>query len=290
MSSLLVDTLEGPVDIVGKAIKELQNEAKFHSLCGRFSGGKDSIVLRHLCRLAGVPCEFHFSRTSVDPPELLSYISRWHPDVVRHSPTETMFQKIIRKGFPPTRICRYCCQDFKERNVCPKSEQTLTLTGIRKEESRKRRTRSKYELCQLSKGVVFFHPVIDWSEEQIWDFIELERLPYCSLYDEGFTRIGCVGCPMTSSGNMVREFTRWPNFEKAYLWAFERMLEGRHFDRWKTKYDVLEWYIFGIQKQCEQLEGQITFYDAEYYEQFGLPEDNKAVAETVEAARFYLAA
>lgn len=92
---------------------------------------------------------------------------------------------------------------------------------------------------------------MNWSDEQVWDFIRAERIPYCQLYDEeGITRIGCVGCPLASSSKILAEFKRWPQFEKAYLWAFEKMLEGRSFDKWKTKFDVMDWYIYGAEEDC----------------------------------------
>ena len=90
---------------------------------------------------------------------------------------------------------------------------------------------------------------------------------------------------MTSAKNMVREFSRWPNFEKAYLWAFERMLEGRHFDLWKNKYDVMEWYIYGVKKKYGELEGQLSFFEGDYYEQYNLPEAAGTVPDTIEAAK-----
>lgn len=65
-----------------------------------------------------------------------------------------------------------------------------------------------------------------------------------------------------------REFERWPQFEKAYLWAFEKMLEGRSFDKWKNKYDVMEWYIYGVQKKYEELDGQFSFFEHDYFGQF----------------------
>lgn len=61
---------------------------------------------------------------------------------------------------------------------------------------------------------------------------------------------------MTYYKKIIREFRRWPAFEKAYLWSFEKMLEGRQFDRWKTKYDVMEWYIYGVQQRYEELDSQ----------------------------------
>lgn len=269
---LRYDSLFGAEDIVEKAIKEIRALASTgKQLCLRFSGGKDSIVVKRLCELADVPYTARFSRTSVDPPELLKYIKMEHNDVIVENPRITMFQLIIKKGFPPTRLCRYCCQEFKERNVCGRGDGIMTVTGVRKAESPRRKSRSKYESCQADKGVYFFHPIVNWTDEQVWEFIIDEHLPYCQLYDEGMSRIGCVGCPLASSAKIEAEFRRFPKFEKAYLWAFERMLDGRHFDRWKTKYDVMDWYIFGAAAECEDAakNGQFDIFDEDYFDRFG---------------------
>lgn len=244
-------------DYVGKAIKEIRGISQCNTMCVRFSGGKDSVVLKWLFEQAGVPYQARFSRTSVDPPELLKFINKYHPDVIKEDPRISMFKLIVKKGFPPTRVCRYCCSEYKERNTCPTGKNTLTLTGVRKAESVKRRNRGKWETCQRQNGVEFYHPIIDWSDEQLWAVIDDNHIPYCCLYDEGFDRIGCIGCPMTSPKKIKREFRRWPQFEQAYLWAFEHMLEGRQFDRWKTKYDVMDWYIYGVQESYKKRDAEI---------------------------------
>lgn len=266
MSSLVEHNLYGVTDYVDEAIKDIRKNAKLFSLCLRFSGGKDSIVAKRLMQLAGVPFETRFSRSSVDPPEVLKFIKRFHPDVLVEDPRISMFQLIIKKGFPPTRVCRYCCKEYKERNTCPKGDLALTATGVRRQESPKRLGRRSLEYCHSDDRVRFLHPILDWSAEQVWEFIELERLPYPGLYDEGFERIGCVGCPLASEKNIRREFARWPNFEKAYLWAFERMLEGRTFDKWKNKFDVMEWYCGGVHQRYKQLEGQICMFDGDFFD------------------------
>ena len=266
MSSLVVHNLFGVTDYVAEAIKDIRYYARQFSLCLRFSGGKDSIVARRLLEMAGVDFQIRFSRSSVDPPELLAFIRKYHPDVIIEDPRITMFQIIPKKGFPPTRKCRYCCKEFKERNTCPKGDFALTATGVRRQESPKRAARHSMEYCHSDDRVRFFHPILDWSAEQVWEFISLERLPYPSIYDEGFERIGCVGCPLTSAKNIRREFARWPNFEKAYLWAFDKMLEGRTFDKWKNKFDVMEWYIEGVHEKYKQLEGQVSMFDGDFFE------------------------
>lgn len=279
-TSLVEHTLFGREDIVDKAIRELRAVAKGSRYCLRFSGGKDSVVVKRLLDLAKVPYCAKFSRTSVDPPELLGFIRGQHPDVHVEPPRISMYQLIIKKGFPPTRLCRYCCQEFKERNVCGRDRNLLTVTGVRKAESPKRKSRSKYETCQSDKGVEFYHPIIHWTDEQVWDFIAAEHIPYCRLYDEeGIDRIGCVGCPLASSAKIAAEFKRWPLFEKAYLWAFEKMLEGRHFDKWKTKYDVMDWYIYGAEASCKAAAdaNQLDLFHADYFGQLGLPNEEMSI-------------
>ena len=46
-----------------------------------FSGGKDSQCVYHLCQIAGVKFDAHYSVTSVDPPELVRFIREHYPDV-----------------------------------------------------------------------------------------------------------------------------------------------------------------------------------------------------------------
>ena len=52
-TSLVENTLFGTEDIVEKAVKEIQATAKTGRLCLRFSGGKDSVVVKRLLDMAG---------------------------------------------------------------------------------------------------------------------------------------------------------------------------------------------------------------------------------------------
>lgn len=58
--------------------------------------------------------------------------------------------------------------------------------------------RRQVEVCQL-KGKRVLNPIIDWTEDEVWNFIRKYHLPYCCLYDQGFCRIGCIGCPLAST-------------------------------------------------------------------------------------------
>jgi phosphoadenosine phosphosulfate reductase len=175
-----------------------------------FSGGKDSCVVLDLVKRAGVPFEAHHSLTTVDPPELVRFVKTF-PEVQIDRPDESMWQLIRRKGMPPRRAARFCCEVLKERG----GDGRLVVTGVRWEESTRRSRRRMVESCyRSSKGRRFLHPIIDWSTSDVWQYIRERGLRYCSLYDEGFKRVGCVLCPMTR--DVQRHMERWPKLCAAW--------------------------------------------------------------------------
>ncbi len=219
-----------------------------------FSGGKDSCVIKALCDMAGVKYDAHYRITSVDPPELVHFIKEKHPDVSMDFPRYkdgsviTMWNLIPKKTMPPTRMVRYCCQYLKEDG----GEGRDKITGVRWDESnRRKRNRAGLEVetsnrkgwqgdrnkldpdnmdedmvryCMQSKGFIL-NPIIDWTTDEVWEFIHRFDIPYCELYDQGFTRLGCIGCPMATPKEKAREFNRYPKFKEAYIRAFDRMIQ-----------------------------------------------------------------
>lgn len=263
-----------------------------------FSGGKDSCVLKALADMAGVKYDAHYSVTSVDPPELVRFIREKHPDVIFDVQREeifdedgeivgeravTMWNLIPRKLMPPTRLARYCCSVLKESG----GEHRLTLTGVRWAESVKRKynrhlvdigatpktaimlnndndeARHLVDTC-YKKRKTTVNPIIDWTDDDVWEFIREYNVPYCELYDQGYKRLGCIGCPMNSE-TATRDFLRYPKYKEAYLRAFGRMLEEREKRglktttvNWDTPEDVMAWWL-GESEKCDK--DQITMFE-----------------------------
>ena len=63
-----------------------------------FSGGKDSVVLYVLAKMAHVKFQAHYHLTTVDPPELVRFIREAFPDVKVEYPELTMWDLIDRKS------------------------------------------------------------------------------------------------------------------------------------------------------------------------------------------------
>ena len=191
---------------------------------GAFSGGKDSVVIKELALQAGVRVVWHYHNTTIDPPELVQFIKRQHPDVVWTKPKHgNFFARMEVKGFP-TRRGRWCCEDYKE--AIP-AKGSVMIFGVRAAESSRRAKAWQDVTFHTRTRAWCVSPVLRWSDAQAWEFIRGRGLPYCSLYDEGFARLGCIGCPMARKAGRLKEFARWPRYEALWRRAFDRIWARR---------------------------------------------------------------
>lgn len=113
-------------------LKSFEPEGEPYFLC--YSGGKDSDCIRILAALAGVKHDIVNNHTTVDAPETVRYI-RSIPNVKINYPKMSMWELIVKKKYPPTRLARYCCSEFKERGGIGR----VKITGVRWAESLKRK-------------------------------------------------------------------------------------------------------------------------------------------------------
>ena len=235
-------TLWGQRDLVRIAIERLRQFEPEEGYYLAYSGGKDSIVVLELARRAGVQFDAHYSLTTVDPPELVQFIRREEPSVIWDRSKQSMWKLIVKHRMPPTRRIRYCCEALKEGGGIGR----IVVTGIRAAESSARKNRAMVETCYAGNKR-YLHPIIDWNETDVWQFIRENGLPYCSLYDEGFKRLGCIMCPMKGARAQEADGKRWPNYRDVYIRTFRRMLTraaelGKPCS-WTTPEEVMAWWL-----------------------------------------------
>ena len=201
-----------------------------------FSGGKDSVVILDLAKRARVKFEAHYNLTTVDPPEVV-YFVRTFPEVQIDKPEETMWQLIRRKGLPPRRNMRYCCEVLKESG----GPGRVVVTGVRWGESNRRSKRQMVEACYRDKSKRYVHPIIEWSTSDVWSYIRERGLRYCSLYDEGMKRVGCVLCPMTR--DIARQMKRWPKLCAAWERAVKATFQAGGRFKFQNPEEYWQWWL-----------------------------------------------
>jgi len=211
---------------------------------------------------------------------------------------KTMWNLIPKKKLPPTRLARYCCAELKERGGEGRLKITgVRATESRKRAENggeikiigKEKTTQKYmsendinfrltnqggvvlnfdnadsrravEHCFRTTSTMI-NPILNWTEDDVWEFLHHYGCESNPLYQCGRKRIGCIGCPMQGRKRR-RDFQIYPKYYHNYIRAFDRMLEeildsGKTIKdlSWRSGEDVMYWWISDV----TTLQGQITF-------------------------------
>lgn len=280
-----------------KLASEMSLEHYGKPLICAYSGGKDSDVILELFKRSGVPFETINSHTTADAPQTVRHIRRKFKkleedgyscriEYPKHNGKPvSMWTLIPMKLMPPTRIVRYCCAILKEEV----GRNRFLATGVRRGESTARSSRGEIEKIGKTKSSVrgysierlmedggaqrevteacmkkhkmMVNPIIDWTNWDVWDYINAEKIETCDLYKCGYSRVGCIGCPMAGR-NRWKEFTDFPKYKTMYLHAFERMLkeiERRGLEsKRKTAEEVFRWWM-----EDQSIEGQMSLWEEE---------------------------
>ena len=80
------------------------------------------------------------------------------------------------------------------------------------------------------KESLLISPIIHWTEADVWEFLnKVMEVPHCSLYDEGWHRLGCIGCPMSSAKQKQRENIRYPHVKRNWIKVIKAIRGGAKF-------------------------------------------------------------
>nr|DAK05986.1 MAG TPA: phosphoadenosine-phosphosulfate reductase [Caudoviricetes sp.]DAZ42403.1 MAG TPA: phosphoadenosine-phosphosulfate reductase [Caudoviricetes sp.] len=197
----------------------------------------------------------------------------------------SMWSLISKIGMPPTRFRRFCCAELKETNGDGRMVVTgvrwaesasrkenrgvVNIDGKPKTTQKKANElgvqykTNKYgglvmnddndenrrlaEFCYRTQKMLL-NPIVDWTDDEVWEFLnDIAKVSHCCLYDEGYTRIGCIGCPMAGTAGQKAQFERYPKFRTLYIRAFDRMIEQRNAEglptTWQNGEEVMRWWL-----------------------------------------------
>lgn len=83
------------------------------------------------------------------------------------------------------------------------------ITGQRRAQSTTRAELAVQE-DDAAHGMQKFNPLADWSEQDVWDYIRANKVPYNPLHDKGYPSIGCEPCTRAiQPGEDVRAGRWW---------------------------------------------------------------------------------
>ena len=265
VSELLARKIEYSVDLIRKSEKMALRLDPENGFYNTFSGGKDSQCLYHLVKMAGVKAKTHMNLTSVDPPEVIRFVKTQYHDVQLIKPKMSIYDMAKKKHLMPTRTLRWCCAEFKETSGAGK----VTLIGIRKEESARRAKRGEISTdikgkrneetfdqwsdheeqmvaCVGGKDKILVSPIIYWTERDVWEFLNANGIPHCELYDKGYTRIGCICCPMSGPRQKAKEIKRWPHVKRNWIKTIQWLIDNGFIDHNFTDAETaFRWWISG---------------------------------------------
>lgn len=182
-----------------------------------FSGGKDSVVIYDLVCKSGVKFDAHYNVSPIDPPEIYSFIKEHYPGVAWDVSARSFWKRFLTEG-PPMRHMRWCCALIKEAGGIGRYK----IVGTRRQESSMRKGYDYLDASWRHPHTYFVRPILEWSQKEVWEYITLNNLSYCSLYDEGFNRLGCVLCPFEAPMTTKLNLQRFPRIVANWRSAFAR--------------------------------------------------------------------
>ena len=287
-------SLDEKIEKAIETYRTFEHEALKRSPDGYYlcdSYGKDSCVILDLAKRSGVKFKAHHNLTTLDPPELVLFGRKHHPETVVHKPAVPMLRRLSEaKTILPTRTGRWCCEEYKERG----GNGLVKVFGVRAAESNRRKAAWRLWQPQSKTDSFVLNPILFWTDEDVWRYLKghdkpcycgvknaervqsspidasdtckecgrvvCDDVPYCSLYDEGWTRLGCVGCPM--SCRRKDEFKRWPKIGEAWSRAIGRFWFRMHgakrddgkpyyWAKFKTPNDLWDWWMEERQPEAE---------------------------------------
>ena len=214
-----------------------------------------------------------------------------------HYPAKTFEQLCMERNMLPTRLARFCCEELKEsygkrervvtgvrkdESVNRKRNQGIVtimkgtknkdgMTAISGNDDYDVDEKGGIKLLNYDNAEsvalvytcfrtnkVLVNPILNWTEDDVWRCIRDNKLPINPLYECGWHRVGCVGCPMANYRGRMRDFARYPKYKNRYMMIAKRLVKKWHENnkspRFNSAVEYFKWWI-----EDPNVAGQFSF-------------------------------
>jgi phosphoadenosine phosphosulfate reductase len=221
MSEVLRASLEEPEalsaeELVAEVVRQAVQEGGAASVCLTSSFQTEDMVVLHLLRAHLPQVPVIFLETGYHFPELIEYrdhIAReWNLNLVNALPKTTLEEHEREFGLlhvvEPTKCCAIRKVEPLMRSLEPFS---WWFTGLRREQSPTRAGLKKIEDHRLPTGKMMkkVSVLADWDWAQVEGYAREHQIPRLSLYDRGYTSIGCAPCTAIPEAGADARSGRW---------------------------------------------------------------------------------
>jgi phosphoadenosine phosphosulfate reductase len=124
---------------------------------------------------------------------------------------EPFVHRVGVNGFYRSVPLRLRCCEIRKVNPLKKVLVNLDawVTGLRRDQWASRANIRKIEIDHDHGGLLKMNPLADWMEEEVWEYIREHDVPYNTLYDKGYTSIGCAPCTRPTAPGEDARTGRW---------------------------------------------------------------------------------
>ena len=92
--------------------------------------------------------------------------------------------------------------------------------------------------------MILFSQIIHCTVRDVWDFLNGNKIEHCSLYDEGYKRIGCILCPMSSYKDKRKDCQRFPHVKHKWIQTIQKMIDAGYINHNFTDAEFgFNWWI-----------------------------------------------
>lgn len=174
--------LQEKIDSANAILKEHYEEGI--PFCVKFSGGKDSCVLKKVLQESGFPFETHYTSSTFESDINLEFLDKYHSDIMWHIPTKTYLELIREKGYLPLFLNNFTQREiFYKLDDAVSKEMKLTVWGDRRAEIKQHSRANMESYTDMGNGRKRIFPLYDWTNDQMEEYIEHFELPMLATYE-----------------------------------------------------------------------------------------------------------
>jgi phosphoadenosine phosphosulfate reductase len=179
----------------------------------------EDMVLTDLILRAKLPIKIFSLETGRLHKETLGMLDRiketYDYEVALYKPEQAAVDAYVQQNglnafYDSVEMRKECCRIRKvEPLKRALSGNKAWVTGQRRAQSTTRAELAVQEIDE-AHGLTKFNPLADWSEQDVWNYIRSNNVPYNPLHDKGYPSIGCEPCTRaTQPGEDVRAGRWW---------------------------------------------------------------------------------